>query len=232
MPEYTPSQLKAIETKGKSLVVSAGAGSGKTTVLTERIIRGIIDGGDIDDIVVVTFTKAAAADMKEKLYTALSSAAAENIESRRLSEMSLKIASARISTISSFCYRFVRENFEQLGLSPRLRMADDGETKPLLAECLTEVEEEAFERDDGDIVLLADSFGGDKNMNRLDEMLLELYGKFRATPFWKDSYISAIENEKLKTADCRSGGFFATPAGAEIMDDTLRKLNTLRIRAE
>ena len=52
MPEYTPSQLKAIETKGKSLVVSAGAGSGKTTVLTERIIRGIIDGGDIDDIVV------------------------------------------------------------------------------------------------------------------------------------------------------------------------------------
>ena len=54
MPEYTPSQLKAIETKGKSLVVSAGAGSGKTTVLTERIIRGIIDGGDIDDIVVVT----------------------------------------------------------------------------------------------------------------------------------------------------------------------------------
>ena len=51
MPEYTPSQLKAIETKGKSLVVSAGAGSGKTTVLTERIIRGIIDGGDIDDIV-------------------------------------------------------------------------------------------------------------------------------------------------------------------------------------
>ena len=67
MPEYTPSQLKAIETKGKSLVVSAGAGSGKTTVLTERIIRGIIDGGDIDDIVVVTFTKAAAADMKEKL---------------------------------------------------------------------------------------------------------------------------------------------------------------------
>ena len=101
MPEYTPSQLKAIETKGKSLVVSAGAGSGKTTVLTERIIRGIIDGGDIDDIVVVTFTKAAAADMKEKLYAALSSAAAENIESRRLSEMSLKIASARISTISS-----------------------------------------------------------------------------------------------------------------------------------
>lgn len=232
MPEFTSSQKKAIETRGKSLVVSAGAGSGKTTVLTQRIIRGIEDGGDIDDILVVTFTKAAAADMKEKLYNALSAASAENIENRRLAEMSLKISSARISTISSFCFGFVRENFEQLGLSPKLRMADDGETKPLLEECLANTEEEAFENDDGDMLLLADSLGGDKNLNRLNEIIIELYEKFRSAPFWKTRMDDALNKRREEAELCKANGFFASPSGKSIMSEVLRKLTSLKCRAE
>ncbi len=232
MHEFTSSQKKAIETRGKPLVVSAGAGSGKTTVLTQRIIRGIEEGGDIDDILVVTFTKAAASDMKEKLYTALSAASAENIENRRLAEMSLKISSARISTISSFCFGFVRENFEQLGLSPKLRMADDGETKPIMEECLANTEEEAFENDDGDMLLLADSLGGDKNLNRLGEIILELYDRFRSAPFWKTRFDDALDKRREEAALCKKNGFFASPSGKSIMSEILHKLNSLKIRAE
>lgn len=232
MPEFTKSQLQAINTVGKSLIVSAGAGSGKTTVLTQRIIRSLKDGGDIDDILVVTFTKAAASDMKEKLYNALLAASADDIESRRLSEMSMKISSARISTISSFCFRFVKDNFELLGLSPRLRMADDGESSQLLSECLALVEEEALEREDADMLLLADTFSGDKNFNRLDSIILEIYQKFRSAPFWKNRFEKAIAEREKERELCEKEGFFSCKSGRSILSDIVRRLGTLKKRSE
>lgn len=232
MTEFTSSQLQAINTEGKSLIVSAGAGSGKTTVLTQRIIQSLKNGGDIDNILVVTFTKAAASDMKEKLYNALLSASAEAVENRSLSEMSLKIASARISTISSFCYKFVKENFEVLGLSPRLRMADDGESLPILGECLALVEEEALERNDKNMLLIADTFGGDKNFKRLDAIILELYQKFRSAPFWKSRLEAAIEARSAESELCSKQGFFSCKAGSTVFTEMLRRLNLLKKRSK
>ena len=103
MIEWTTSQRHAIECTGRDMIVSAGAGSGKTTVLTHRIIEQIEKGASVSDFLVVTFTKASAADLREKLYNALSELSAAHPGEKRYRTQLFLLPSARISTIDSFC---------------------------------------------------------------------------------------------------------------------------------
>ncbi len=133
---WTPSQEKAITHKGKTLLISAAAGSGKTSVLTERIIRSLLDPenpADLSRMLVVTFTRAAAAELKSRISAALSEALALDPGNQHLSKQLFLLGGAQISTIDSFFQKIVRANFDALELPATFRIASAGEVSPIAA---------------------------------------------------------------------------------------------------
>ena len=130
---FTKAQTDAMTARGRSLLVSAAAGSGKTFTLTRRIIDSIIadENKTIGRMLIVTFTRSAAAELKKKIADALSDAIAEHPDNKHLQEELLKLGSAHISTIDSFFSAPVKANFEKLGLPASMRLADEAELIPL-----------------------------------------------------------------------------------------------------
>ena len=143
MPQWTDEQLRAIETRGSNILLSAAAGSGKTTVLVERVLRLISESGvDVDRMLVVTFTRAAASDMKSKLSRQLNDrAAAGDARSR---EQLFLLDRASITTLHAFCAEFLRNNFEAAGVDPAFRILDDPLADRLRQEALDEAVEAAY----------------------------------------------------------------------------------------
>ena len=126
---YTPDQLKVIELHGCNVLVSAAAGSGKTAVLVERIIRMICDENhpvDIDRLLIVTFTNAAAAEMRERIAAGIARRLEEEPSSEHLQRQSALLHNAQITTIDSFCLFLIRNHFNEIGLDPGFRVADEG----------------------------------------------------------------------------------------------------------
>ena len=149
MAEFIPneSQKKAIETKGANILVAAAAGSGKTTVLVERVLKMVIeDHVNIDSLIIVTFTKAAAASMKAKIYSRIRKAikddAIDEKSKEHLKKQLMKIYSAKICTIDSLCLDIVKENFQYVDLDPGFRIADDGELALIKADVLSQLLED------------------------------------------------------------------------------------------
>ena len=131
---WTDEQLSAIETRDRTLLVSAAAGSGKTATLTERIIRSLLDENspmNIDSMLVVTFTNAAANELRAKISRALSGAVEMNPENKHLARQMYLLPSAKIRTIDSFCNEILRANCDRVGLSPGYRIADTAECELL-----------------------------------------------------------------------------------------------------
>ncbi|MBR2697903.1 MAG: UvrD-helicase domain-containing protein [Clostridia bacterium] len=143
MTRWTDEQLKAIEDRGHSILLSAAAGSGKTTVLVERVLRLIAeDGADVDRMLVVTFTRAAASDMRAKLSRSLSERAARG--DARCREQLMRLDRASISTLHAFCADFLRTNFEAAGVDPAFRVMDDALSDRLRQAALDEALEAAY----------------------------------------------------------------------------------------
>ena len=137
--EWTPDQKNAIEARGGTLLVSAAAGSGKTAVLVERVVQRLLDpinGCDADRLLVVTFTKAAAAEMRERISAALSARLAARPDDARLLRQQMLLPCAAICTIDSFCNDLVRENFHRLDLAPDYKILDAGELTLLRSEAM------------------------------------------------------------------------------------------------
>lgn len=179
MPTWTTEQQQAIDLRGKSLLVAAAAGSGKTAVLVERIIQIISDEAcpvDLDQLLVVTFTNAAAAEMKERIGTAIQKQLLEHPMSEHLYRQSMLLQKAQITTLHAFCLDLVRQNFFPLGLDPQLKIANETENQLLLSEALDEVleryysDEECLEK----FVQLVDRYGG-KEDEQLRSVLLQIY---------------------------------------------------------
>ncbi|MDD4124545.1 MAG: UvrD-helicase domain-containing protein [Eubacteriales bacterium] len=213
---FTPAQNDAIATRGKTLLVSAGAGSGKTTVLTRRIIESIKRGTDINDLLVVTFTNAAAASLKDKLYSSLLAESAENPSNRRLIHTIYNIPSAKISTIHSFCLDLIRNNFARLSLPPSMRVADKAESGILLETCLEDLTDESFESGDESFITLCDAFAGEKSLDGFKETVHAVYNRYLAFPFWKRYIGDAVERETVRVRLAEEHGFMNTAAGREI----------------
>ncbi len=136
----TPSQQNAVDVRDRTLLVSAAAGSGKTYTLTQRIIKAIIeDGQDLSRLLIVTFTRAAAGELKAKISKALGEAIAEHPENIHLQKQLIKLGSAHISTIDSFFSESVRTNFDKLALPASMRLADDAELSPIRDRLLSDV---------------------------------------------------------------------------------------------
>ncbi len=189
---WTPQQEAAIIARGASLVVSAAAGSGKTSVLVERLIRLLADEEHptpAERVVVVTFTNDAAAEVRQRLDMALSAkleSAMGNVWLRRQQTM---LQSAKISTIHSFCFDLLREHFSQLGIAPGFRVMEASEEDGLRIDCMNTAIEQLYAdaaAEDltaaGDKALLLDAFC-DKNDKNLDGMLLAIYRDVESVPF-------------------------------------------------
>ncbi len=146
---WTQAQLSAIHTQGRTLLVSAAAGSGKTATLTERIIQRITDAqnpGDLSRMLIVTFTKAAASELKQRISQALSDAIAADPTNRHLQSQLIHLGSAPISTIDAFCYQPVKEHFAESGMPASFRIADAAELQPMQERIMSETVDAFYER--------------------------------------------------------------------------------------
>ena len=141
--KWTKEQALAINEKGENILVAAGAGSGKTAVLIERIMNKILNEKiDIDKILVVTFTKAAASEMRERLLKSLYKEIEKNPDDSYLQRQTMLLSKANICTIDSFCLDVVKNNFFETGISPNFKIADSTEIQILKLETLEELFDE------------------------------------------------------------------------------------------
>ena len=183
---WTPEQADAINARGGTLLVSAAAGSGKTAVLVQRVIERLTDPAhpsDADRLLVVTFTRAAATEMRERISLRLSELLAQDPSNAGLQRQQILLTRANISTIHSFCSELVRENFYKLDVSPDFRIADDSEMAILRAEAITRVLEENYAGDDPVFSELVEAFGSDRDDRRVAAAVERLYDFIRSHPF-------------------------------------------------
>lgn len=185
---FTPEQTKAIETLDKSVLVSAAAGSGKTAVLVERIIRIIIEGrANVDEMLVVTFTNAAAAEMRLRLAAAIRKRMADHPEdASRMKDQLSRLYKAYISTIDSFALRVIKEFFHETDMEPSFAVADDTRCELMRNEALSELFEDGFANDD---LIEGGSFRGflrlyseERSDDSFMEGLIKAYNGLRTMP--------------------------------------------------
>lgn len=217
---WTPAQSAAMSTRNKTLLVSAAAGSGKTATLTERIIRGITDPSfpaDISSMLIVTFTRAAAEELKTRIFKALGEALAKDPENKRLTAQLIKLGSARISTIDSFYLELIRANFSDLGLSPSFRIADPTELEILSKAIMEDTIEYCYETDD-QFPAFAECFTGTRSADALSDVLLSLFQRISTIPEGV-SFLKQRAESLLSEAET-GADFFATEFGKVIKAQT------------
>ncbi|WBY64951.1 helicase-exonuclease AddAB subunit AddA [Thermocaproicibacter melissae] len=185
---WTPDQQDAIQARGGTLLVSAAAGSGKTAVLVQRAIERITDKvhpTDADRLLVVTFTKAAAAEMRGRIDEELSRLLEKDPYNPYLQRQQLLLSHAHISTVDSFCLDLVRRNFYKLNLPPDIRILDDSEISILRAEASAETLEEFYESGDAEFFDFVESFSSGRDDAQVAEIVERLYDFVRSHPFPK-----------------------------------------------
>lgn len=197
---WTEAQRDAIESPVGSILVAAAAGSGKTQVLTSRIIERIKGGVDADRLLVVTFTRAAAAEMRARIGKALSEAV-ESAPSRELRRNLALLPGASICTIDSFCLDVLRQNFFQIDLSPDFTLGDAADLRLMCDGALDEVMEARYEAGERAFLRLASEYGSAKSDDALRKMILALYDKSRSFPSpekWLDSLAEGYDNDSAE----------------------------------
>ncbi len=216
---FTDAQRAAIDTKDKNLLVSAAAGSGKTATLTERIISSLTNTdspADISKMLVVTFTRAAASDLRQKIFKALSKALAASPTNKYLATQLLKLENASICTIDSFYYDILREFSSTAGVPQSFRIADTAEAELLSKEIMEKTVSDFYNRDTEGFSHFAECFVGIRSTARLPEVLLDLYSHV-------SSYPEGIDFLRRSAESCFAGAeldFFETDFGRVLKSDT------------
>ena len=206
---YTKEQQSVIDARDCSLLVSAAAGSGKTAVLVERIVNMVSDEKapvDIDRLLIVTFTNAAASEMRERISDALGKKLEGEPDNGHLQRQITLLHNAQITTIDSFCLFLIRNNFNDIGLDPGFRVMDEGELKLLRGEVMTELMESQYLEGDRAFTDCLESFHQSGDEKGLTEHIGRLYDFARSYPFpekwllWaKETYMPSDLSEVEKT---------------------------------
>ena len=182
---WTEKQKEAIETRNQNILVAAAAGSGKTAVLVERILRLILEEHvDVDQLLVVTFTKAAASEMKEKIVKAIKKRLSEGDENSAFLRKQLELMpKASISTFHSFALDIIKKYFYIIDINPNLKIADETQTEIMKGKAIDEVFEGEFNREDNkDFINFLNCYSSHKNESFLKESILKLYNRIMAMP--------------------------------------------------
>ncbi len=205
--DFTREQAAAIEIQDRNVMVSAGAGAGKTRVLISRIISQILSKDhpiDLDRFLVMTFTESAAAEMKERLVRELYDRLDKDPGNTRLKRQVRMVAHAEISTIHAFCNRLIRLHYHELGIDPAYRISEDGERILARKKVIDDLLEEEYEKADPAFLAFVEAFAPGNNDGKLEEMILDLYEFSRSFPnsaIWFDKVLDQAE----KLADPESG---------------------------
>ena len=200
--KYTIDQQKVIDSRGKNILVSASAGSGKTAVLVARIMKMVCEEGvDIDRLLIVTFTNAAAAEMKERIHSAIMEKLEEEPSNEHLQRQVVLLMNAQITTIHSFCMYLLRNHFEQVDLDPGFRMGDEGEMKLLRNDTLDELLEDSYEKGSENFLYMIESLTSIKDDGNIKEYILKLYEFAMSNPWpkeWLDSTVAQYYYEDFE----------------------------------
>lgn len=189
MPQWTKAQGDAIEARGGSVLVSAAAGSGKTAVLVERAVRLICDEkqpADADRLLIVTFSNAAAAEMKQRMSARLSGMLREKPGDLFLQRQQALLATAQISTIHSFCLELLRSNFQNLDISHDFSIADENELAVMKNDCAETCVERCYQTGDAAFIELVELLSAGRDDKRLIDTVLKIYDFSRSHPFFED----------------------------------------------
>lgn len=184
--EFTPDQQKVIDLRERNILVSAAAGSGKTAVLVERIIRMICDASrpvDVDRLLIVTFTNAAAAEMRERIRLGLERQLEEHPDDAHIERQVTLLHNALITTIDSFCLYLIRNHFQEIGLDPAMRVADEGESKLLKQDVLQDLLEQHFADGDPAFVRCVEFFCPGGRESVLEQHILKLHEYAESCPW-------------------------------------------------
>ena len=194
---WTKEQKAVIESRNRNLLVSAAAGSGKTAVLVERIIRMITEGEnplDIDQLLVMTFTKAAADEMRERVLLAVDEKLKEDPENGHLQMQAAMIPYARITTIDSFCLGIIREHYHQLDIDPAFRVGDEGELLLLRGSVMEQLLEDYYEAGDEEFSRFVETYATGKSDRGIEDHIMAVYNFSGSNP-WPEKWLEACEKE-------------------------------------
>ena len=184
---FTEDQQRVIDTAGKNILVSASAGSGKTAVLVARIMKKVCEEGvDIDRLLIVTFTNAAAAEMRERIHNALMERMEEEPENEHLQRQLVLLMNAQITTIHSFCLYLVRNHFEMVDIDPSFRLGDEGEMKLLKNDTLDEMLEEYYSEGREDFLEMIEAMTSQRKDEAIKEYVLSIYEFAMSYPWPKE----------------------------------------------
>ena len=217
--KWTNEQQNAIDLPVSDLIVSAAAGSGKTAVMAERIIKRLTadDGVDIDKILIVTYTSAAASEIKERIMKKIIEKLSDGDENDRLSNQLIKLPYAHISTIHSFCLDIIKKYFYVLGIDPAVKIADEAEVEMIKVNTCQELFSKYYENDDEEFKYLLTDYT-EKSDLALREAVISLYDFSRTMPNpfkWLDSLVDAY------TSDSAPGQIFLTQCARAVAEVAL-----------
>lgn len=194
-PRWTEEQQRVIDSRNRNLLVSAAAGSGKTAVLVERIIQMVTDEKnpvDIDRLLIVTFTNAAAAEMKERIGLAIEKKLMECPDDEHLQKQMTLIHSAQITTTHSFCQSVIRNNFNLIDLDPTFRIGEDAELTLMKSDVIANILEEEYEKGEEAFLNLVECYSNSKSDEPIETLILELH-KFSMSYPWPREWLESLE---------------------------------------
>lgn len=229
--KWTKEQQLAINEKGQNILVAAAAGSGKTAVLVERIINKIIkEKIDIDKILVVTFTKAAAAEMRGRILDAIYKEIEKDAKNIHLQKQINLLSKASICTIDSFCLDVVKNNFFEIGISPNLKIAESTEIEILKQETLEDIFEEKYENEEKEFLELIEIYTSYRGDEVLKDLILEIYNFIQSTPFpekWLKEKVEMFNSKKISFEQTIWGNILFEKVKNELEDGILKLQNEL-----
>lgn len=228
---WTAEQQQVIDLRNRNILVSAAAGSGKTAVLVERIIKMITDTDnpiDIDRLLIVTFTNAAAAEMRERISAAIEKALMEQPENEHLQRQLTLIHNAQITTIDSFCAYVIRNHFHEIDLEPNFRTGDEGELKLLKQDVLNAVLERNYEELSPAFTALVEGYAAGRSDAKLSEMILSLYEFSQSYPWSKEWLASCADGYAVDNTEDLSNAVWMQP----LLENLRYVLSDVRKRME
>lgn len=202
--KWTEEQQKVISLRDRNILVSAAAGSGKTAVLVERILSKITDPEapvDIDRLLIMTFTRAAAGEMKERISSAIESALYEDPDNEHLQRQSTLLHTAQITTIDGFCAYIIRNYFHLIGLDPGYRTADEGELKLLREDVTGKLLEDYYSEKQEKYEKFVECFASGKDDEALGGMIQKLYEMAMSNPFPEEWLDACLDDYKIETTE-------------------------------
>ena len=227
---WTKEQAQVIHLRNRNILVSAAAGSGKTAVLVERIItRLTVDEPpiDVDQMLVVTFTEAAAAEMKERIRDAIEKKLEEQPENVHLQRQATLIHNAQVTTIHSFCLSVIRDYFHMIDLDPGFRIADEGELKLLRQDVLEEVLENCYTAGEQSFLDCIESFAAGRDDKKIEEIILQLYEFSRSNPEpekWLRQCVKSYEVDTMEAFEASEGAVYAKESLRKALEETMTLL--------